>query len=172
MDYAQHSVGADQGTPTIGQFCARAVILLAFGIACMRIAGRRTFSGLSPLDLFIAIVVGSNISRVMTGNVPFVGALLATLLVVVVHRLLAMATLHSNLLALFIKGRSVVLVRDCAPDMQAMRRYDVSDADLIEGLRMCQLARVEDAALVAFERGGKISVIPRNTRSERKVTAR
>lgn len=166
MEFLRQIVGPDQGTPSIGQFCARAAILLLFGILCLRIAGRRTFSSLSPLDIFIAIIVGSNISRVMTGNVPVVGALAATLLIVVLHRLLAMATVHSNLLSLFIKGRPIVLVRRGVADARAMRGSDISDADLSEGLRMAQVERIEDAALVTFERGGKISVIPKKTRSK------
>lgn len=166
MEFLRQLVGPDQGNPTTGQFCARAVVLLLFGILCLRIAGRRTFSSLSPLDIFIAIIVGSNISRVMTGNVPFIGCLAATLLVVVLHRLLAMATVHSNLLSLFIKGQPIVLVRAGVPDARAMHSSAVSDADLIEGLRMAQIERVEDAALVTFERGGKISVIPRKSKGK------
>jgi hypothetical protein len=46
----------------------RAVLLFAFGIACIRIAGRRTFAHYSPLDIIVALIVGSNISRVMTGK--------------------------------------------------------------------------------------------------------
>lgn len=166
MEYLGQIVGPDQGSPSVGQFCARAAFLMVFGILCLRIAGRRTFSSLSPLDIFIAIIVGSNISRVMTANVPFIGSLAATLLVVVLHRLLAMATVHSNLLALFIKGQPIVLVRQGVPDARAMRGNAISDADLVEGLRMAQVERVEDAALVTFERGGSISVIPRKSTAQ------
>jgi len=127
MHHFQQLIGPDRGTPSIAQFFARALSMLDFGIACMRIAGGRTFSSLSPLDIFIAIVVGSNVSRVMIGNVPFAAALAATLLVVVMHRLLAVATLRSNLLARFIKGRLVTLargfadLRPCAARISATR---------------------------------------------------
>ena len=56
------------------------MLLLPYGILCIRVAGRRTFSNLTPLDIFVAIVVGSNISRAMTGKAPFVSTLAATLL--------------------------------------------------------------------------------------------
>jgi len=93
-------------------------------------------------------------------------ALAATLLLVVLHRLLAMATVHSNLLARFIKGRPVELVRDGKIDRAALHSNHLSEDDLIEGLRMEQTPRVEDVALATFERGGKISVVPKSKARE------
>jgi uncharacterized membrane protein YcaP (DUF421 family) len=162
MDWLTALIGSDDGSAATWQFCVRALLLLPYGILCIRIAGRRTFSNLTPLDIFVAIVVGSNISRAMTGKAPFVPALVATLLLVALHRLLAMMTVHSNLLARFIKGRPVELVRDGKVDRAALRSNHLSEDDLIEGLRMEQAARVEDVALATFERGGKISVVPKS----------
>jgi uncharacterized membrane protein YcaP (DUF421 family) len=160
MTWFQLIVGPDSGTPTTAQFCARALILFIYGILCIRIAGRRTFSNLSPLDIFVAIVVGSNISRAMTGKAPFLPTLVATILVVLLHRLIAMATVRSNWLARFVKGKPIILVRDGIIDNNAMRLANISDDDLLEGLRMEQADCVEDVRLVTFERGGKMSVIP------------
>jgi uncharacterized membrane protein YcaP (DUF421 family) len=166
MTWLSALVGPDDGTPETWQFCVRALLLLPYGILCIRIAGRRTFSNLTPLDIFVAIVVGSNISRAMTGKAPFLSSLTATLLLVVLHRLLAMATVRSNLLARFIKGRPVELVRDGKVDRAALRSNHLSEDDLIEGLRMEQAARVEDVELATFERGGKISVVPKSKARE------
>ena len=161
MTWLTALVGPDDGTAATWQFCVRALLLLPYGILCIRIAGRRTFSNLTPLDIFVAIVVGSNISRAMTGKAPFLPALVATLLLVALHRLLAMATVQSNLLARFIKGRPIELIRDGKVDRAALRSSDLSNDDLIEGLRMEQAERIEDVALATFERGGKISVVPK-----------
>lgn len=154
-------IGPDETSPSTPQLCARACVLFLYGLLCMRIAGRRSFSSLSPFDIFIAIVVGSNISRVMTGKVPFVASLAATMVVVVMHRLLAMATMRSNWLSGFVKGKADVLARDGVIDPNAMRRHDVSEEDLHEALRMQKIPGLDGAALVTFERGGKISVVPR-----------
>lgn len=164
MEWIATIVGSDDGTPSILQFCARAVILFVFGVLCIRIAGRRTFSSLSPLDIIVAIVVGSNISRAMTGKAPFVPSLAGTLLLVILHRSMAMATVRSNPLARFVKGRPAILVRDGMADRAAMLRYNISDEDLLEGLRMEQVRRLEDVELATMERGGKISVVPRHKR--------
>lgn len=159
MEWLHVIIGPDDGTASTVQFCARAAILFVYGLFCIRVAGRRTFSNLSPLDIIVAIVVGSNISRAMTGKAPFVGTLAATLLLVALHRVVAMATVRWNPLATFVKGRPTVLVRDGEPDRKAMRRHGISDDDLVEGLRMEQTRDPSEVALATLERGGKISVV-------------
>jgi uncharacterized membrane protein YcaP (DUF421 family) len=153
-------IGPDTGDATAAQLCFRAVILFVFGIVCIRIAGRRTFSQITPLDIIVAIIIGSNISRVMTGKAPFFPGLAATLVVVVLHRMLAMATLHWSLLSRLMKGAPVVLVRDGVANQVAMRRHAIGEADLLEGLRMEQFDRIADVRLATLEAGGKISVVP------------
>jgi uncharacterized membrane protein YcaP (DUF421 family) len=141
------------------QMMVRAVILLVFGIACIRIAGRRTFSDATPLDIIVAIVVGSNISRIMTGKADFLGGLGASLTIVVLHRLLALATLRWGWLAWAVKGSPVVLVRDGQVDRAALTRHGISEDDLAESLRMEGVDAPKGASLATLESGGKISVV-------------
>jgi uncharacterized membrane protein YcaP (DUF421 family) len=161
METIRALIGPDNGDASVLQLCVRAVVLFAFGVACIRIAGRRTFSQISPLDIVVALIIGSNISRAMTGKAPFFPGLAATLVVVVLHRLLAMATLRWNVLARWIKSDPVVLVRDGVIDRQALARHGLGAGDLAEGLRMQRIERAEDARLATLEAGGKISVVPK-----------
>jgi uncharacterized membrane protein YcaP (DUF421 family) len=155
-------IGPDNGDGSVLQICARTAFLFGFGILCIRIAGRRTFAEYSPLDIVVAVVVGSNISRIMTGKAPFVPGLCATLLLVLLHRVVAMASLGWPALACWVKGRPVELIRDGKVDRQALRRHELSEDDLLEALR---LEKVDDPAKVSratLEGGGKISVVPKN----------
>lgn len=161
MEFIRTLIGPDTGEASAPQMCVRAVVLFVLGIVCIRIAGRRTFSQASPLDIVVALVVGSNISRAMTGKAPFFPGLAATLLVVILHRLLAWAALRSPALERLVKGPSVVLVRDGEVDRKAMHRHGISDADLAESLRMEQVEDPRDARLATLEDGGKISVVKR-----------
>lgn len=153
-------IGPDEGA-SLGQLCFRAAILLVFGIACVRIAGRRTFSRYSPLDIVVALIVGSNISRVMTGKAAFFPALAATLVLVILHRLLAWATMHSGWLSLLVKARPIRIVEDGEIDARALRRANFSRDDLIEALRMEQSAGPEEVELATLEGSGKVSVVPK-----------
>jgi uncharacterized membrane protein YcaP (DUF421 family) len=162
MDILRALIGPDTGDATALQLCTRAVILLLFGVACVRIAGRRTFAQASPLDIIVALIVGSNLSRAMTGKAPFWPALAATLTLVVLHRFLAMASLRWSPLARWMRSDPVVLVRDGVEDPAAMGRHGISRSDLLEGLRMEQAEQVADVRLATLEGGGKISVIPKS----------
>jgi uncharacterized membrane protein YcaP (DUF421 family) len=160
MDLIRSLIGPDEGNATALQLSIRAVILLFFGIACIRLAGRRTFSQLSPLDVIVAVIVGSNLSRAMTGKAPFFPGLTATFVLVVLHRLLAMASIRWGFLANVIKCAPSVLIAKGSVDEAALRRHGLSQGDLLEGLRLKNVARIEEVELATLEGGGQISVVP------------
>jgi uncharacterized membrane protein YcaP (DUF421 family) len=162
MEPLRALIGPDTGDAAIWQLCVRALILLPFGVLCIRIAGRRTFSQMAPLDIIVAIIIGSNLSRAMTGKAPFLGGLAATLVVVILHRLLAMASLRWGVIARLVKCTPVVLVRDGRVDTQAMARHGLGQVDLDEGLRMEQVESAADVRRATLEACGKISVVPRD----------
>jgi uncharacterized membrane protein YcaP (DUF421 family) len=159
MSWFRILIGPDQGADT-QQLCVRAVLLFIFGILCIRIAGRRTFAQYSPLDIIVALIVGSNISRIMTGKADVIPAGSATLVLVVLHRVLAMATMRWGVLAWLVKARPVQLVRDGQVDQQALRRANLSPDDLGEAIRMEQCEGPSDVRLAMLESGGKVSVVP------------
>jgi uncharacterized membrane protein YcaP (DUF421 family) len=160
METIRMLIGPDEGAG-MAQLCFRAVILLLFGIACVRIAGRRTFAHYSPLDIVVALIVGSNISRVMTGKAAFFSTLAATLTLVVLHRLLALATLHWGWLSFLVKARPIRVIRDGKIDRRALLRANLSSEDLVEGLRLEQVDSAEDVELATLEGSGRLSVVPK-----------
>ncbi len=161
MNWFRMLIGPDDGNADALQLSVRAGLMLLFGIVCLRIAGRRTFSQSSPLDIVVAIVIGSNISRVMTGHVTFWPSLTATLVLALLHRLLMLATLHWHGLGRLLKGEPVAVIREGQLDEIGLRRNGVSRADLLESLRQEHVAGPEDVALATLERSGRISVVPR-----------
>lgn len=160
MSWFRQLIGPDQGADT-QQLCVRAVLLFVFGIVCIRIAGRRTFAQYSPLDIIVALIVGSNIGRIMTGKADVIPAGAATLVLVVLHRLLALATMRWGLFAWLVKARPVQLVKDGEVDPQALRRANLSEEDLHQAIRMEQFARPSQLHLAMLEGSGKVSVVPR-----------
>ena len=159
MDAIRNLIGPDNGDASALQLSARAVILFIAGIALIRVAGRKTFSQASPLDIIVALIIGSNLSRAMTGKAPFWPALAATLVLVLLHRIVAMATLHWGPLARLVKGRPVILVQDGVVVDGALMRHAVSRDDLLAGLRSEQVDDVSSVKVASLEGGGKISVV-------------
>lgn len=162
METFRTLIGPDEGYQTMAQLSFRALILFVIGLIYIRLAGRRTFSQASPLDIIVHLIVGSNISRVMTGKANFFPVLAATLTLVILHRLLSYLTLRKSLLSRLLKSDPVVLVRDGVADEKAMAKQGISRDDLLEMLRLKQTETVEEVHLATLERSGKTSVIPRD----------
>lgn len=146
------------GAVTWTQECARAVLILVYGIVALRLAGRRIFGKWSALDIVMSFVVGSNLSRALTGNAPLAGTLAATTLLFVLHWLLSQAVARSKALSKLLEGETVRLGADGRIDRVLLMRHAVSEADLNEALRAAGLTSPAAAQLVFLEPSGKISV--------------
>ncbi len=73
----------------------------------------------------------------------FFPALAATLVLVILHRVVAMLSLKWPLLAGLMKSATTVLVTDCKIHDNRLWRAELSRADLLEGLRVEQADEVE-----------------------------
>jgi uncharacterized membrane protein YcaP (DUF421 family) len=147
---------------TASQECARAVLIFFYGLIMLRLSGRRTFAHMSALDLIISIIVGSNLSRAMTGDVPLWGTLATVAVLVMLHLLLAFAVSRSPRFACWVEGDPVLLARDGQVLDKARRRGKISITDLEEALRehgLDGLAEIGKTRKMLLEPSGKISVI-------------
>lgn len=163
MDLATEIFGAKDHL-SAGQECARAVVVFVYGLVLVRLAGRRAFGKWAALDIVVSIVVGSNLSRALTGGAPFAGTLAATFVLMLLHWLLAHAAARSRLVSKVVEGEPIELARDGAHDVQARNRQAVSLADVQEALRQQGLEQLEDARRVVLEPSGKINVVKGDAR--------
>ncbi len=159
MNIVRDLIGPDDGYQTALQLSLRALFLFAFGVLCVRIAGRRTFSQAAPLDIIVYLIVGSNLSRIMIGGAHVLPSLAATLTLVVLHRLLAYATLRWSLLADWIKAKPKVVIQGGDPQFDVLAAEGISEADLLESLRLHGISAADQVDLAVLERNGHISAI-------------
>ena len=141
------------------QECARALLIFAYGLLLVRLAGRRLFGRWSALDIVVSLVVGSNLSRTLTGNAPLWGTLAATTLLFVLHWALAHAVARSPRLSKLIEGHGITLAIGGTTDRSALLRDAVSDKDLHEALRQSGVENLGQTRLVTLEPSGKITVL-------------
>jgi uncharacterized membrane protein YcaP (DUF421 family) len=144
-----------------GQECARAVLVLLYGYLAIRLFGRRIFGKWAALDIAVAIIAGSNLSRALTGTAPLWGTLAATTLLFLLHRLLVQTAAVSPRLSRLIEGRPAELARDGRTDRAVLRRWGVTQADLEEALRSKGLTDLDQAEQLTLEPSGAITVKPR-----------
>ncbi len=143
------------------QMCVRALIIFVFGIALLRLAGRRAFGRQSAIDILLTVLIGSNLSRAATGGSPFLATLAGSAALMLLYWFSIQLTQRYHWLGVVMKGAHTVLVRDGHADPAAMRRVGVSDLDLSEAIRSQNVAALRDVKLAALERSGHISVIKR-----------
>jgi uncharacterized membrane protein YcaP (DUF421 family) len=109
----------------------------------------------------LAVIIGSNLSRAITASAPFIPTLAATLVLVLLHTLLAHAAVWAPRIGEVVKGRPTMLICNGVIDESALRRHGIGSGDLDQALRCGGAARAEDVAAAYLERNGSISVIRR-----------
>ena len=151
-------IGPDSTHLLWWQETIRAVIVFGVGVGVLRASGLRTFSRFSPLDTVVAIIIGSNLSRALTGNAAFVATLVASLVFVLLHRLLAQAVLHVPALARLLKGEPKALIENGALRPDVMRAEAVTRHDLEEAMRLRGFGDLSEVRSAVLERNGNISL--------------
>jgi uncharacterized membrane protein YcaP (DUF421 family) len=109
--------------------------------------------------VILGIMVGSIVSRAVTGNAPFLPALAATAVLLGMHWLFSGIARRWHGFGTMVKGKACVLVRKGEADAQAMRATHMTEHDLWEDLRGKGVSRLEQVEEARLERSGKLSVV-------------
>ena len=104
------------------------------------------------------MVVGSNLSRAITGNAPFIGTLIATGFIIAIHWIVAHLASRYPSWSFIAEGRPVALVMEGKPCLQAMRRFGVSRNDIEEALSQKDIDQLEKVYEMTLEPSGRINV--------------
>jgi uncharacterized membrane protein YcaP (DUF421 family) len=148
------------------QMSARAAAIFFATLICIRISGRRSFGQRSPFDYVVVVLLGATLSRVIVGASPAVPTLMASLVMVLIHRALAWACVRSQMLESLAVGVERELFRDGQFNEQEMSAALVTRRDVAEAVRQelgtHDLGKVRSANL---ERNGEISLIRNETGS-------
>lgn len=153
--------GDDDGELTSAQMSARAALVFAYGVLLVRLAGKRLFGKWGAMDIIVSVIIGSNLSRALTGNAPLVQAMVASAVLVGLHAALAALAARADRLGPLLKGNACRIVRDGRLDPGAMRRHGVGDHDLQAALRSKGLKTLEEVDEVWIERNGDVNVVRR-----------
>ncbi|SEK05318.1 hypothetical protein MAA5396_04453 [Marinovum algicola] len=163
METFHYLIGQD--TPHIAwwQMSLRAVIIFLYAILLYRVAPRRSFSNLSAQDIVLTVVLGSSLSRSLTGNAPLLPTLAATGLLVVLYVSVTALAPRSKVVSRLLKGRPITLVRDGEVDDEAFRKAHFGENDIAELLRLNGLRDLSEVEEARLERNGQVSVIPKSS---------
>lgn len=145
---------------TVLQMGVRALVVFMIALVLIRVSGRRSFGQRSAFDYVVAILLGATLSRAIVGASPFLATVVASTVIVVLHRLLAWACMYSRALEQLVVGVEREVFRDGQFNQREMTRALVTATDIQESVRQTLGSRaMSDVAAAVLERNGGISLI-------------
>lgn len=142
------------------QMAFRALVVFVFGVFIARLADRRVLGHNAGFDIMLLVVLGSVLSRGINGQAAFFPSLGASLVLIMLHHVVASLTFHSHWFSNLVKGGPRLLVRDGKIDREALRRSKFTEDDLNENLRLNGgVQGAADVAEARLERNGSVSVV-------------
>jgi uncharacterized membrane protein YcaP (DUF421 family) len=141
------------------QVAARAVLVYFVGVFVVRIGKSRLVGRMTSVDVLVGFILGSLLSRGITGHASLSGTAVASAGVIASHWAVTWLTCHSHALGCLLKGDAELLVRDGQPLLENMRHAHISLHELTEALRLAGVADVREVREAYRERNGEISVL-------------
>ena len=142
------------------QMGIRAFIVFFAAIVIVRVGDRRIFGKNAAIDIVLGIILGSVLSRAITGNAPFFPALFASVVLMVLHWVLAKMAFNSERFGWLVKGCEKQLIKDGVLLKDAMKSSQITENDLYEVVRQSKMEDLSKIKNAYIERNGNISLIP------------
>src|SRR5436190_7625203 len=114
---------------TFVQISLRGVVVFIATLMMVRLGHKRSLSRKTAFDAVLLVILASVLSRAINGSADFFATLGGGLVLVLLHRLLALIAYHSHSFGKLIKGSPEVIVEDGALIFSAMRRNHISRHD-------------------------------------------
>ena len=153
------ALGLTPKSLTAPQMILRGVVVYAAMVLLVRLGKKRFMGAATAFDVILGFMIGSIASRAVTGNAPFVPALAATAVLVLLHWSLSGLAMQWGIFGTLIKGHADVLIQNGRIDQTAVRKAYLSERDLWGALRRKGVSSLDEVVEARLERNGEVSVI-------------
>src|ERR1044071_2590862 len=103
-------LGAKPEDLTFVQISLRGAIVFIATLIMIRLGHKRSLSHKTAFDAVLLVILASVLSRAINGSAAFFSTLGGGLVLVLLHRLLALVACHSHAFGILIKGRPDLIV--------------------------------------------------------------
>ena len=159
-EYLNYLLGFENSNVEPYQMAVRAALVFFLALAYVRTGGLRMLGRQSAYDSLTALMLGAILGRAVVSQDSFFGTLLAALVIMILHRLVAWITFKSSWAGSILKGKSIVLFQNNKPVMKNLSRVHITENDLQEAVR--KNLNVDDMSQVKeiyMDRSGELSVV-------------
>src|ERR1700704_3094909 len=129
-------LGAQPKDLTFVQISLRGIIVFLATLIMIRIGHKRSLARKTAFDAVLIVILASVLSRAINGTAAFFATLGGSLVIVLVHRLLAFIAYYSHQFGVLIKGSPDLIIEDGNLILDTMRRNHISEHDVEEDLRL------------------------------------
>lgn len=141
------------------QIAVRAVFVYAATLLIVRVGKSRIISRTTTIDVILGFILGSLVSRAVTGKASISGTLVATCAMVFAHWLFTAIACRWHWFGILLKGSEHLIVENGQPIKKAMRHSHISSHDLIEEMHLQGLDDIAKIRQAFKERNGQIGFI-------------
>jgi uncharacterized membrane protein YcaP (DUF421 family) len=146
-------------TPVLG-LVLRAVVVYAFLILALRLAGRRELGQMTSFDLVLLLVISNAVQNsINAGDNSLGGGLVSAAVLLLLNWGAGFLAYRSRKVERLLQGRPLRIVTDGKVHLGAMRRELLTAAELRSALRKQGITRITDCAQVVLEPDGTLSVV-------------
>lgn len=151
------------------QMGCRAFVMFFIALALIRISGMRAFGIKSAFDTCVIIMLGAVLSRAITGASAFLPTTVAGVVLIAVHKILAVVSVNNQTLSHLIKGYPISLYKEGVLNSRNLRKSSLSYGDIMEEIRReLKVNNLDEVEEIIMERNGKISIIKKRSESDSK----
>lgn len=161
METIKNLFGIDAQKLETYQMISRAVVIFFISLILVRVSGIRTLGKQSAFDNLTALMLGAILGRaVVTAEQPFFGSIIATLVIMVLHRLVSVLSFYNKKSGLILKGKHLLLIKDGKRIENNLRKTNITEEDILESLRRdVNLPSLDKIKEVYMERSGDLSFV-------------
>jgi uncharacterized membrane protein YcaP (DUF421 family) len=139
----------------------RTAIIYIYAVILLRFVSSR-FRLQTPFDLVVIVILGAVLGRTIYGGASLVATIASSILIVIIHEILAKLAFRYKLFGFIVKGKSRKLIDNGKINWDEMRASNITEDDLLEichkNLKAEDLSVIHQARL---ERSGEITMIPK-----------
>ena len=141
----------------------RALVIYGFMLVLFRIFGKRTLGQITTFDFVLLLIIGESASQALMGDdFSLTTAMLLIVALLGIDFVLALAKQRSSRVEELMDGAPLIVVQDGKCLYQRLKRAGLDEADVLLAARRSHgLERLDQIKFAVHERGGDISIIPR-----------